>query len=89
MVIGSWFELGTMMLGLVLPFLFILILVKVFRGGSKRREDPDTRAEVDDLRELADRVEKRVENLETILTDRAHTGHTTPGPNAEHRSDVS
>lgn len=61
-----------MALGLIL--IFVLALVLIFRGGSKRREDPEMRAEVDDLWELANRIEKRMENLETILTDRTHPG---------------
>jgi phage shock protein B len=56
------------------PFIFILILVKIIAGGRKGNRQRMTAEETRSIQEIhrgLQRMEKRVEALETILLDRS------------------
>ena len=57
-----------------IPFIILLLLIMMMRGGSRREKPGQTLAEERALRELSaglEKMERRMENLETILLERA------------------
>lgn len=79
--IGEFFvemsEMLTSLVGIALFAIIILFVIRFTRSGAARHDEQDTRAEIDDLHDLADRMERRIGNLETILTGRMHENNYT------------
>jgi len=67
----SWFSLIILTgLGLIALLPVVLLVMIVRKGNStSQAEDKDLRQVIDDLHALSERMIKRVDNLETILSD--------------------
>jgi len=73
-LMGLLFGWAILFIIVALPFVFIIFLVKILMGGSKGNRSRMTAEETRAMQEIhrgLERMEKRVEALETIILDRS------------------